>query len=510
MLVIAFLATLVLLPVRTDRGRADGYGYCCVRGLLSLAYHHLSIRSSIFVASPLNIVVLAAGQGKRMQSALPKVLHPLAGRPLVAHLLDSARALSPRALVLVVGVGADAVRSALAAPDLVFVLQDPPRGTGDAARVALDALPPDGVTLVTIGDIPLVPIPALAALVDAAENGQLAVLTAHVPDPTGLGRIVRDASGRVRAIVEDRDLSPMQRKLNEINTGVIAAPTALMRRWVSALKPDNVQNEYYLTDIVAAAVADGIPVVAHAAADERDVRGINDQAQLAGVERVVQSRYADALMASGVALADPARIDIRGNLSCGRDVRIDIGCIFEGTVQLDDGVSVGPYCVLRNVVVAAGAAIAAFSHLDGATIGANARIGPFSRLRPGTALAEDVHIGNFVEVKASTLGAGSKANHLAYIGDATLGRNVNFGAGAITANYDGAYKHATHIGDDASIGSNSVLVAPITVGAGATVGGGSTLALDAPAGALTVARAPQVTVAGWQRPVKPAKPPAKD
>ncbi len=445
-----------------------------------------------------------------MRSALPKVLHPLAGRPLVAHLLDTARALSPRALVVVVGSGAEAVRTALAAPDIAFVLQDPPRGTGDAARVALDALPADGITLVTIGDLPLVPVTALAALVEAAEKGQLAVLTAHVPDPAGLGRIVRDASGRVRAIVEDRDLTPAQRKLDEINTGVMAAPTALMRRWVTALKPDNAQKEFYLTDIVAAAVADAIPVAAHAAADERDVRGINGQMQLAAMERIVQGRRALALMQSGVALADPARIDIRGTLTCGRDVRIDVGCIFEGIVQLGDGVTIGPYCVLRNVAVAGGATLAAFSHLEGATVGANARVGPFARLRPGAALGEDVHIGNFVEVKASTIGAGSKANHLAYIGDATLGRNVNFGAGAITANYDGAHKHATVIGDDASIGSNCVLVAPITIGDGATIGGGSTISRDAPPQSLTVARPPQVAVAGWQRPVKSTKPAPRD
>jgi bifunctional UDP-N-acetylglucosamine pyrophosphorylase/glucosamine-1-phosphate N-acetyltransferase len=462
------------------------------------------------VTSPLNVVVLAAGQGKRMRSALPKVLHPLAGRPLVMHLLDTARALKPRSLVVVVGVGADAVRSELAAPDLQFALQDPPRGTGDATRVALDALPHDGVTLVTIGDLPLVPASALAALVEFAAKGQLAVLTAHVADPAGLGRIVRDASGRVRAIVEDRDLAPAQRKLDEINTGVMAAPTALLRRWVTALKPDNAQNEYYLTDIVAAAVADGIAVVAHAAPDERDVRGINDQAQLAAVERILQMRYAEALMTSGVALADPARLDVRGTLTCGSDVRIDVGCVFEGNVRLGDGVSVGPYCVLRDVTVATGTAIAAFSHLDGATVGANARIGPFARLRPGTTLADDVHIGNFVEVKASALGAGSKANHLAYIGDTTMGSRVNFGAGAITANYDGANKHPTVIGDDASIGSNCVLVAPVTIGPGATIGGGSTIAQDAPPQQLTVARAPQVSVPGFKRPVKPAKPSTKD
>ncbi len=462
------------------------------------------------MASPLNVVVLAAGQGKRMRSALPKVLHPLAGRPLITHVLDAVRSLSPHMLVLVVGVGADVVRNVLAAPDLQFVVQDPPRGTGDATRVALDVLPPDGITMVTIGDIPLVPPLALAALVEIAEKGQLAVLTAHVPDPSGLGRIIRDAAGRVRAIVEDRDLAPAQRALDEINAGVMAAPSALMRRWVSALKPDNAQKEYYLTDIVAAAIADGIPVLAHAATDERDVRGINDQTQLAGVERVLQMRYANALLEHGVALADPARIDVRGHLACGLDVRIDVGCIFEGSVHLGNGVRVGPYCVLRDVKVAAGATIAAFSHLDGATVGANARIGPFSRLRPGAELAEDVHIGNFVEVKASKIGVGSKANHLAYIGDTVMGRNVNFGAGAITANYDGANKHATHIGNDASIGSNCVLVAPITIGPGATVGGGTTLAEDAPAGALTVARAQPRTNPDWKRPIKATKPQPKD
>jgi bifunctional UDP-N-acetylglucosamine pyrophosphorylase/glucosamine-1-phosphate N-acetyltransferase len=461
------------------------------------------------MTSPLNVAILAAGQGKRMHSALPKVLHPLAGRPLIAHVLASARALSPRAIVVVIGHGAETVQAAIAAPDLRFATQDPPKGTGDATRVALDALPPDGVTLVTIGDIPLVPSTALAALVKEAEAGKLAVLTAHVPDPSGLGRIVRDGAGRVRAIVEEKDANQAQRAIDEINTGVMAAPTALLRRWVSALKPDNAQNEYYLTDIIALAAADGIPV-ATAAANERDVRGINDRAQLAAVERIVQTRNADALMLAGTTLADPARIDIRGSLACGRDVRIDIGCVFEGDVTLADGVQVGAYCVLRDVAVGAGTTIAPFSHLDGATVGANARIGPFARLRPGTTLADDVHIGNFVEVKASTLGAGSKANHLAYIGDTTMGRNVNFGAGAITANYDGAHKHPTVIGDDASIGSNCVLVAPVTVGSGATIGGGSTIARDAPSDALTVARAPQVSVPGFQRPVKPAKPPTKD
>ena len=453
----------------------------------------------------LNVAILAAGQGKRMHSALPKVLHPLAGRPIVAHVITAVRALSPRAITVVVGHGGDAAQAALAAPGLQFVRQDPPRGTGDATRVALDALPADGVTLVTIGDIPLVPVAELFVLAHEAEAGNLALLTARVPDPTGLGRIVRDAAGRVRAIVEDRDASVAQRAIDEINTGVLAAPTALLRRWVDALEPNNAQGEYYLTDVVAQAATDGIPVIAHMAVDERNVRGINDRSQLAAVERIVQQRRAEALLAAGVSLSDPARIDIRGTLVCGRDVRIDVGCVFEGDVTLADDVAIGPYCVMRDVTIGAGSTVAPFSHLDGAIIGANARIGPFARLRPGATLADDVHIGNFVEVKASTIGAGSKANHLAYIGDATVGRNVNYGAGSITANYDGANKHPTIIDDDASIGSNCVLVAPVHVGKGATVGGGSTLSRDAPAGELTVARAKQVAVPGWQRPVKRPK-----
>ena len=454
------------------------------------------------MTTPLNVAILAAGQGKRMHSALPKVLHLLAGRPLIAHVLAAARTLAPRAIVVVIGHGGDAVQAAIAASDLRCVTQNPPRGTGDATRVALDALPADGVTLVTFGDIPLVPAAAMGALVREAQAGRLAVLTARVPDPSGLGRIVRDGAGAVYAIVEEKDADPAQRTIDEINTGVMAAPTALLRRWVVALKPDNAQNEYYLTDIVALAVADGTPVVTQVIADERDVRGINDRAQLAAVERIVQMRTAVALMEAGTTLADPARIDIRGALECGRDVHIDVGCLFEGDVALADGVIVGPYCVLRDVTVGAGTVIGAYSHIDGAQVGAHCRIGPYARLRPGATLGQDVRIGNFVEIKASSLGNGSKANHLAYIGDATVGANVNYGAGAIVANYDGANKYATIIGDNASIGSNCVLVAPVTIGAGATIGGGSTIAQDAPPGQLTVARARQVTVAHWTRPVK--------
>ena len=449
---------------------------------------------------------MAAGRGKRMHSARPKVLHPLAGRPLVAHVLDAARALEPRSLVLVVGEGGDAIRDALAAPDLAIVTQDPPRGTGDAVRVALAALPDDGVTLVVNGDCPLVPAATFAALVASAAAGRLALLTARVSDPAGLGRVVRAENGDVRAIVEERDASAEERAMTEIYTGVLAAPTSRLRRFVAALTDDNAQREFYLTGVVAMAAAEGLPVDAHVAADETDVLGVNDRAQLAAIERIVQARQAAALMKAGTSVADPARIDIRGPLTCGRDVRIDVGCVFEGRVELGDDVTVGPHCVLRNVTVGAGTLIEAFSHLVEASIGARCRVGPFARFRPGAALGENVHVGNFVEVKASTLGRGAKANHLAYIGDAAVGSNVNVGAGAIVANYDGANKHRTVIGDDAFIGSNCVLVAPIIVGKGATIGAGSTISKDAPADALTVARAKPASIPGWKRPVKKPAP----
>ena len=468
-------------------------------------YHRRLAVFRVSMASPLDVVLLAAGQGKRMHSALPKVLHPLAGRPLAAHVLAAVRALTPRAIAVVTGYGADAVERALAAPDVIFVRQEPPRGTGDAVRVALRALPSDGVTLVGLGDVPLVTPQALASVAEIAQQSRLALLTARVRNPFGLGRIVRDEDGGVQSIVEERDASPQQRSIDEINTGFIAAPTALLGRWVERLTPHNAQGEYYLTDIVAMAVAERVPIEAHVAADEVSVLGINDRAQLASVERSVQRRRATTLMLAGTTIVDPARIDIRGELTCGRDVTIDVGCLFEGSVTLGDGARVGPYCVLRDTTVGAGTRIEAFSHIDGAVIGPGCRVGPYARLRPGTNLAEDVHIGNFVEVKASTLGAGSKANHLAYVGDATLGSRVNYGAGSITANYDGANKHQSIIGDDVHVGSNCVLVAPITIGAGATIGGGSTIVREAPAAQLTVARAKQVSIAKWQRPRKKPK-----
>jgi len=452
-------------------------------------------------APPIHVVVMAAGQGKRMRSARPKVLQPLAGRPMLAHVLDAARAVAPAAVAVVVGHGGDEVERALAAPGLVFVRQDPPRGTGDAVRVALAALPREGVTVVVNGDTPLVPASMFAALAALAGRGRLALLTARVPDPAGLGRVLREGEG-VRRIVEERDATPSERAIDEIYTGLLAAPTALLAAWVAKIEPHNAQNEYYLTDVVALARLDGVPVEAIVAADERDTRGVNDRAQLAAVERIVQRRRADALMRDGVALADPDRFDLRGTLVCGVDVTIDVGCVFEGRVALGDGVRVGPYCTVRDATIGAGTELAAYTHVDGAEVGENARIGPYARLRPGTTLADEVHVGNFVEIKASSLGRGSKANHLAYVGDAEVGARVNIGAGAITANYDGASKHRTTIGDDASIGSNAVLVAPITVGAGATIAGGSTIAEDAPAGELTVARARQVVVRGWKRPAK--------
>jgi bifunctional UDP-N-acetylglucosamine pyrophosphorylase/glucosamine-1-phosphate N-acetyltransferase len=477
-----------------------------------LSYHWLSAarcRASTIdaVASTLlQFVVMAAGQGKRMYSALPKVLHPLAGRPLVSHVLDTARSLEPAAVCLVVGHGGDAVRAALTAPGLVFVTQDPPRGTGDAVRVALTALGDDAVTVVANGDCPLIPAATFAAIASRAAAGRLALLTARVRDPAGLGRILRDPGGVVRSIVEERDATPAERAVDEIYTGVLAAPTALLRRWVGALKDDNAQREFYLTDIVAMAVAEGVPVEGHLAAAEEDILGVNDRAQLVAIERIVQERLAATLLKSGTWIADPARFDVRGELVCGRDVRIDVGCVFEGRVSLGDDVSVGPHCVLRNVTLGPGTQVAAFSHLDEATVGANARIGPYARLRPGAALADDVHVGNFVEVKQASLGLGSKANHLAYIGDATIGRNVNVGAGTITCNYDGANKFRTVIEDDVFIGSDTQLVAPVTVGRGATLGAGTTLTRDAPPDMLTISRVRQSSVPGWKRPAKKPKP----
>ncbi|MGN6525458.1 MAG: bifunctional UDP-N-acetylglucosamine diphosphorylase/glucosamine-1-phosphate N-acetyltransferase GlmU [Burkholderiaceae bacterium] len=460
----------------------------------------------------LSIVIMAAGKGTRMRSSRPKVLHALGGAPLLAHVVATAESLAPERCVVVTGHGAEAVEAAFAGERRRFVRQEPQLGTGHAVQQAVPALPDEGTTLVLNGDVPLIRPETLRALVEACDGRHLALLTVTLADPFGYGRIVRapeagdgDAIGAVQAIVEEKDATPLQRQIGEIYTGIMAAPSGLLKSWLARLTNDNAQREYYLTDVVALAVADGVEVATAAAADETEVLGVNSPAQLADLERRLQRRRADALLEAGVRLADPARFDLRGTLACGRDVEIDVGCVFEGDVRLGDDVRVGPHCVIRDADIAAGAVIHAFTHIEGARVGAGALIGPYARLRPGAALAEDVHIGNFVEVKNSTLARGAKANHLAYLGDASVGERVNFGAGAITANYDGANKHRTTIGADVHVGSNCVLIAPVTLGDGGTIGGGSTISKDTAAGALTVARAKQVSIAGWSRPKKAPK-----
>jgi len=454
---------------------------------------------------------MAAGKGTRMRSQRPKVLHRLAGSSLLQHVLATAAALGPRRIVAVTGFGAEAVEASVpGSPGLAFVRQQPQLGTGHAVQQAVPLLGDDGYVLVLNGDVPLIEPETAQALVDAARQAKgLALLTVSLADASGYGRVVResgDPRGQVVRIVEERDANDGQRAIREIYTGVMCAPAAALKRWLAGLRNDNAQAEYYLTDVVAAAVADKTPVVAAQPSDQIEVQGVNSAAQLAELERAVQRREAARLMEAGVRLADPARFDVRGTLECGGDVEIDVGCVFEGRVVLGDGVTIGAHCVIRNAVVEAGARIAAFTHVDGgadgARIGVRATVGPFARLRAGADLGPDVHVGNFVEIKNSTLGVGAKANHLAYLGDATVGERVNYGAGSITANYDGANKHRTTIGADAHIGSNCVLVAPVNVGAGATIGGGSTISKDAPAGQLTVARARQATLPGWKRPTK--------
>jgi bifunctional UDP-N-acetylglucosamine pyrophosphorylase/glucosamine-1-phosphate N-acetyltransferase len=458
----------------------------------------------------LNVVIMAAGKGTRMKSALPKVLHRLAGRSLLQHVLQAVAPLGAARTVIITGHGAEQVEAACAEYDVAggaaFVRQMPQLGTGHAVQQAVPALDDaNAITLILNGDVPLIRTATAQALVQACGGEKLALLSIELPDATGYGRIVRDADGAVRAIVEHKDASEAQRAIREVNVGVYAAPTALLKRWVMALKNENAQKEFYLTDIVAMAVAEGVPVVAAAAASETETLGVNSPVQLADLERRFQRQQAEGLMEAGVRLVDPARFDQRGTLRCGSDVEIDINCVFEGEVQLADGARIGANCVIRDARIGAGAVIHPFTHIEGATVGAGALIGPFARLRPGAELGEEVHIGNFVEVKNSTLAKGAKANHLAYLGDATVGERVNYGAGSITANYDGANKHRTVIGNDVHVGSNCVLIAPITLGDGATIGGGSTLGKDAPAGQLTVARARQASIAGWQRPKKAPK-----
>jgi bifunctional UDP-N-acetylglucosamine pyrophosphorylase/glucosamine-1-phosphate N-acetyltransferase len=409
----------------------------------------------------INIVILAAGQGKRMASRLPKVLQPLAGRPLLSHVVESARSLDPLRLVAVVGHGHEAVKAALADEPVIWVFQEKQLGTAHAVETALPHLGSTLPTLVLYGDVPLVRPETLDRLASLPEG--LAILTARLPDPTGYGRILRDAAGNICGIAEEKDASPEERAICEVNTGIMRLPTARLADWFSRLSNANAQGEFYLTDVVALAAADGVPVLSVEAQPE-EIEGANDRGQLIALERRYQAREAQKLLSQGVHLMDPARIDVRGHLFCGRDVAIDVGCIFEGTVSLSDGAKVGPYCVIKDALIGTDCEIAAFTHIDGAKLGDRAKVGPYARLRPGAALADEAHVGNFVEIKNSNIGKGSKANHLSYIGDADVGAGVNIGAGTITCNYDGKNKHRTTIGDGAFIGSGTQLVAPVNVG----------------------------------------------
>ena len=440
-----------------------------------------------------------------MASALPKVLHTLAGRPLLAHVLDTATALAPRAIHVVYGHGGEHVRAAFPNAPLDWVLQAEPRGTGDAVRCALPRLAEDALTLVLLGDVPLITPDTLKTLCARATAG-LALLTFEAAHENQYGRIVRDDQGRVVRIVEWRDADDAQRALREVNSGVLAAPAAYLRRWIPRLSAANAQGELYLTDAIALAVADGVPVATASPEHVTEVEGVNSRADLAILERAFQERQAAALMAAGVQLMDPRRLDVRGLLIAGRDVQIDVNCVFEGRVELADDVRIGAHCVIRNSRIARGARIEAQTIIDGAEVGPECVVGPFARLRPGTVLGGRARVGNFVEVKAARVGPDTKINHLSYVGDAMIGQGVNIGAGVITCNYDGAQKHRTVIGDRAFIGSDSQLVAPVEIGADATIGAGSTVTRDAPAGELTLSRAVQKTVNGWRRPEKPPRP----
>jgi bifunctional UDP-N-acetylglucosamine pyrophosphorylase / glucosamine-1-phosphate N-acetyltransferase len=449
----------------------------------------------------MNIVILAAGMGKRMHSALPKVLHPLAGKPLLSHVVDTARSLAPTRLCIIYGHGGEQVRQALQSDDLSFAKQEPQLGTGHAVMQAEPQLDEHVPTLILYGDVPLTTAASLQRLLDIAGKQKLGILTVELDDPTGYGRIVRDG-GAITRIVEQKDANEAERAIREVNTGIMVVPTLPLKKWLAALSNTNAQGEYYLTDIVAAAVRDGVEVVSAQPDAVWETHGVNSKQQLAELERTHQRNLADRLLEQGVTLADPARIDIRGKLRCGRDVSIDVGCVFEGDVDLADGVRVDAYCVIRDSRIGAKTHVRPYSHFEDATVGEDCIIGPYARLRPGTVLAEDVHIGNFVEVKNSEIAAHSKANHLTYVGDSTVGTRVNLGAGTITCNYDGVNKSRTVIEDDVFVGSATQLIAPIRVGRGATLGAGTTLTKDAPAEKLTVSRAKQITVEGWQRPVK--------
>jgi bifunctional UDP-N-acetylglucosamine pyrophosphorylase/glucosamine-1-phosphate N-acetyltransferase len=454
----------------------------------------------------LNIVILAAGQGKRMFSERPKVLHPLAGRPLLAYVIDAAAALKPNRICVVCGRGGEEVENAFRHDNIRFVRQEPQLGTGHALQQALPQLTAAERTLVLYGDVPLVSSDTLGTLVEA-DMPRVMVLSAVLEDPAGYGRVVRGADDAVERIVEDKDATPQECAIREVNSGIMVLPTARLAGWLSRLTNRNAQGEYYLTDVIALALADGITVEAVRSADPAEIFGVNSREQLAGLERLYQQMCARRLMARGVTLLDPARFDVRGTIESDADVLIDVNCVFEGTVTLGAGVTVGANCLLRDVEIGPGTRIEPFTHIEGAKIGAHCRVGPFARIRPGTALGEDVHIGNFVEVKASEIAAGSKANHLAYVGDSTVGRNVNIGAGTITCNYDGANKHRTIIEDDVHIGSDVQLVAPVTVARGVTIGAGTTVWKDTPSGGLVVNPKTQAHRPEWTRPRKGSRRP---
>lgn len=450
----------------------------------------------------MEVVILAAGQGKRMRSVLPKVLQPIAGRPMLAHVIGAARTLDASRICVVYGHGGEVVRERMQDAALRWARQEPQLGTGHAVQQALPELTDGEMALVLYGDVPLIGAPTLRRLQTAAGSGKLALLTVELDNPTGYGRILRDADGRVTRIVEEKDASAEQRRVREVNTGILVAPVARLRDWLGRIGNDNAQGEYYLTDIIGLAVAEGVEIVTVQPDAVWETLGVNSKPQLAELERIHQRNIAQNLMDAGVTVLDPGRIDVRGEIECGRDVEIDVGCVFEGRVELGDDVRVGAHCVIRNARIGAGTRIAPFSHIEDTVTGRECVIGPYARTRPGTTLGDDVHLGNFVEVKNSAIADHSKANHLAYVGDADVGQRVNIGAGTITCNYDGANKFRTIIEDDVFIGSDTQLVAPVRVGRGATLGAGTTLTKDAPPEQLTVSRAKQITIAGWKRPVK--------
>jgi bifunctional UDP-N-acetylglucosamine pyrophosphorylase / glucosamine-1-phosphate N-acetyltransferase len=454
------------------------------------------------MAQKLNIVVLAAGKGTRMRSELPKVLHPLAGKPMLMHVLDTSRTLKPAKLCVVYGYGGEVVVQAIAAKDVKWVRQPEQKGTGHAVQQAISHLQVEAITLILFGDVPLVQAKTCQQAVSQAQEGQLVLVTIDQADPTGYGRILRDAQGNISGVVEQKDANAKQRQIREVNTGIMAMPTRKLVDWLKRLNCNNAQGEYYLTDIVSMAVADHIKVSSVQAQSVAEVFGVNSKSDLAKLERMHQSKVAETLMEQGVSLIDPSRLDVRGSLQCGHDVAIDVNCVFEGAVVLGNNVTIGANCVIRNTSIGNGATIAAFSHIDSASIGRQCRVGPYARIRPGTELASGVHIGNFVEIKNSEIGSESNINHLSYIGDSTVGKDVNIGAGTITCNYDGANKHRTVIEDGAFIGSDTQLVAPVTIGKKATIAAGSTITKNAPAGELSLSRGRQITIPGWKRPKK--------